>query len=1234
MNKLFFLSLIFILISFASFCQNIGEGLPFIQNYSPDDYQAHAQNWAIAQNDENTMFFGNTAGVLIYDGKFWSRLELPNESAVLSLHKHSNKKIYIGSMSDLGYIFENQTGEYIYASLKDKIPEEHRDFEMIWETISTIDGRILFRSSHKIFLFNPLLETMEIITPERNLYNSFKFSNSIYFWENGKGLIKLSNNKLKKVQSGEFFVQKPIESMLEIDNESALIFCRNNEVYTYYPQGKMIHDSLKFFLPFGNNLGNILEDSRVFCSLKINDSVFALGTTNKGIYFINKNGKLISSLNETKGLQNDAIRCLHKDSFNNLWVATNNGISYIILNSKIRFFNPAVGLEGLLSTATYKDGYYYAATTAGIFVKPPNSSFLRVKNAVGEAFMVKELEGEIYASDEFGLYKLEGIHAKKILDKYTWNLSLLKIEGDVKYYIAGSSDGLYVYQRSGDKWKYMHKVKGYSLYSRYVEVDNDGNIWVAHTHKGIFKVILNSKLNDCEVVEYSTEDGLPANSGNRLYKIKINNENRIVIATKDGIYVFDESVKKFTAQEDIKEALGQPYYIDRVAADYDGNIFLQTNERITALWKQDDGSLKADSSAFLKLEGYAFENIFAPTPEKTLFCSSKGLFVYHKSLEENNHKPFQVSLSEIQFGDSLTKRNFFYSSIEKTFPYEQNSVIFQFAPNYFEESEDVEFSYYLEGFDDEGEWSFWSKENKKEYTNLSEGSYIFHIKAKSIHNQESKISSYLFRILPPWYRTIWSYLLRFFLLLFLIVLAIRMLTNRMKRSKQKLEAIINERTTDLREANELLKEQQTELRQHQEEVLAQKELLIQQNEEISKQKDEIQEKNKQLEKLSIVASKTDNAVMIADKHGKIEWANEAFSAIYDLSIEDFKRNYGDNIFSATTNLKLKQGKEEFLKKKKSINYESYLLKPNGEKKWFQSTLTPILNNQKEITNLILIDTNINHIKEAQIRIKSQNRKLEKQNSLITDSINYAETLQSSILPISKKMDDVFESFVLYMPKDIVSGDFYWWSDLLLDDEFIVAVVDCTGHGVPGGFVSMLGNDMLNNIVKYNGIREPSKVVYELDKRIVKTLKQDVTNNMDGMDLILCQIKKRWEKREVVFVGANRPLIYYSAKDKSIGVFKGWDKTVGGILKIQRDYKFAQKRVVLEEGDTIYLFSDGYASQLDKNENRYGSKKLFKLLENIAPLSLKEQKNILETEIKSFIKDVEQYDDITIWGIKL
>jgi serine phosphatase RsbU (regulator of sigma subunit) len=281
-------------------------------------------------------------------------------------------------------------------------------------------------------------------------------------------------------------------------------------------------------------------------------------------------------------------------------------------------------------------------------------------------------------------------------------------------------------------------------------------------------------------------------------------------------------------------------------------------------------------------------------------------------------------------------------------------------------------------------------------------------------------------------------------------------------------------------------------------------------------------------------------------------------------------------------------------------------------------------------------------------IETQRDVLFAQKNEITDSINYAQRIQSAVLPHPSYMDKVMpEYFVLYKPRDIVSGDFYWIKEV--KNYLIVVAADCTGHGVPGAFMSMLGITLLNEQVGKSRFDKPGEILNRLRKKVKETLAQEgkMEEQKDGMDMALAIINK--ENLELQYAGAFNPLYLVRNKQnlkegeyeekptlESEGFklieFKG-DRQPISVHFEEKD--FTTHEVQLKTGDTIYLFSDGYVDQVGGPKRKKYLSKRFKLsLLNIQSNSMKEQHKFLDKTLEEWSKGYDQIDDILVMGIRV
>ena len=282
----------------------------------------------------------------------------------------------------------------------------------------------------------------------------------------------------------------------------------------------------------------------------------------------------------------------------------------------------------------------------------------------------------------------------------------------------------------------------------------------------------------------------------------------------------------------------------------------------------------------------------------------------------------------------------------------------------------------------------------------------------------------------------------------------------------------------------------------------------------------------------------------------------------------------------------------------------------------------ILENQNEkLEQMVTVRTN---------EVNRQKTEIELKNRDILDNLQYAKRIQEAILPEIKLIYQTLnDSFIIYLPKDIVSGDFYSFSQK--NDKVIIAAADCTGHGVTGAFMSMIGTSVLNQIINENGVTEPAQILKNLNAGIIDALKQSEGEKEihDGMDIALCSLDLK--NSTLKYAGANRPLWIF--KNGEMTMIKPAKSAIGGYQSARKE-EFSQHEIPVSKGDTIYLFTDGYADQFGGPEGKkFLSKRFREILKEIQPLSMSEQQKFLLKAFHDWKGNVGQVDDVLVIGVR-
>ncbi len=979
MNKTSYLILFLLLFQhFWAVSQDVsGSTIPYIQNYDNKDYNTpENQTWAVLQDQRGVMYFGNNYGILEFDGNNWRLIEISNKSAVRSLAIDSTGRVFVGAVGEFGYLQADSTGSIQYVSLLVKIPEEEINFMDVWE-IFIINESVIVKTSGKIFLIK---ENKTIVFKSINGFHvSFFVNNEFFVKERETGLLKLIDDSLQLVPNSDQFVNESLHIMLPYEEDKILIATRERGIFIYNP----IKKNIKFSKPEGfKEIDNFLIKNQVYYGAKINNEQFILGTSQNGLIIIDKSGNILQHFNKDIGLLDIKTLSVYVDPQKNIWAGLNNGISYIVMNSPITLSDEKDGLFGSAYTAIIHKGRLYVATSVGLFRKDPQNNFKALENTKGQGWCLTEINGELFFGHAEGVFIIKDNVAKKIVTnvKTIWNLNKLKHK---PYILAGHNKGLILLEFKNGNWVLKHNIRGFDKSSHIVQEDDNGNIWISHRFNEVCRLKLNQTLDSViELNFYNSNHGLPQDNYNFVFKIKEANQNsRILFGTEKGIYKFNPETNRFVPDEIFNKLFGEEKLIDKFVQDANGNIYFQHGGEKGVLLFQTDSTYILKKTPFLKFKGLYIENISVIDTTTILFCSKDGIVHYNSSIMPDFDISYPVLIRQVLANGKIIFNGTKTNGRIIELPYKKYVIQLSYSALYYEDHNKTQYSYLLKGYDDQ--WSEWSLKTEKEYTNLPEGSYTFNVKAKNVYEKESTIAHYQFEILPPWYRTLLAYIVYFVIILSFIRLYVLLHTRRLKASNIRLEELVKERTSKI----ELQKE----------------ELITQANE---------------LQKLSIVASETNNAIIIMNANADFQWFNNAFNRLFGYSGEEYKKKFGNNLMVASGNPEIKELIAKCISTKQAIDYTAKNITKSGKEIWVHTTLSPVMNNKGEITNLIAVDSDITIIKEAEALIQEQNHEIQEKNVELEQQ---KEELQITLENLKQTQQQLVESKKMASLGNLVAG---------------------------------------------------------------------------------------------------------------------------------------------------------------------------------------------------------------------
>lgn len=939
---------------------------------------------------------------------------------------------------------------------------------------------------------------------------------------------------------------------------------------------------------------------------------------------------------EPRSLSDDMIRSLYLDPTGNLWIGSvGAGINKTNLNApkfehiEKRINNP-YGIRENYVRAMMEDShgnfwlgmvlggmnkYNLATGEFSIFHTKGKTNQTKISNNNIWA-LAEDVDGFIWAGSSFGLNRYDPVSASfsyfnhDPADPTTLsNNDIRCIYSDSRGRLwVGTENGLNIYDEKNTSFSSIfHRPDDpESLSDNYiwnVIEDQDGFIWVA-TNNGLNKM----NGDNFTVTRYVKQPGdTNSLSNNGVRTLFLDKKGRLWIGTQNGLNKYNPEQEGFIRYG---ERDGLPNaFIYCIREDEYAHLWISTNRGLSRFDPERETFKNYD--IYDGVQDYEFNTNSCCINKKgeLFFGGPNGLNKFHPdNLQDNLYEP-PIVITELRIMDKVIESDRALTEIrELNLKYHQNILFFEFSCLDFTNPARNEYAYMMEGFNDD--WIYSGSRRFASYTNLDPGQYVFKIKATNSDGIWSpSIYRINIRITPPFWRTKLFYGACLIAAILGIYLFYKIRTQNLLRAKKLLEKEVAQRTQ--------------KLQMQKEEILTQANAIEAKNEQLKEANQEIIQHRDKLAKLSIVASETDNAVVIASASGKIEWMNDACIRIYGFSDEDVRNILGKSIVETSNNPELPEIMQTSIREKKSMIYESISKNYKGEPFWVQSTLTPILDEQQQVEKLVIIDTDITERKEKENIIQQKNKS-------ITDSINYAKRIQEAILPSKHQLGKLFpDAFVLYLPKDIVSGDFFWISEQ--ENKIIVAAADCTGHGVPGAFMSMVGTSLLNETVNEHHITQPAEVLDRLRQGIIAALKQSDVDSAtkDGMDIALCAFDR--SNHHLEFAGAYNPL--YRVRQGTLDETKG-DKSPIGIHIRGREIPFTNHTIGLETGDMIYIFSDGYPDQFGGPKNKKFTYKRFKeLLTTHSHLPLREQEEVLGATLKEWKGENDQVDDILVIGIR-
>lgn len=788
--------------SFHGFAQH-RVAIPQIINYNNNQYKGGLQNWDIAQDSQGIMYFGNNEGLLTFNGRYWNIFPLPNATVVRSVAIDKNNRIFVGGQDELGYFEADTMGRLRYHSMVNLIPEAEHKFADVWN-IAVRGNEVFFRTNNKIFHYKDGRITVDEAATEWQFLGMAE--GALYAQAMHQGIMRYDGEFWKPLTNHPDLETTVITGIMPYSQDTLLVTTLKNGLY-YLTHNTLIRKK--------TSLDDLFTADRIYCGLPVNADWFVFGTTSAGVLIMDRKNALVQQYVYGEGLQKNNVRKVFIDRNQNLWLALDDGIDFIAVNSAVKYIHP----NKTNPTSSYAirlfNNRLYIGTSNGLYASPidaaqsdislSNASFTEVHHTDGQVWGLNEINNRLLMGHEDGAFEIVGGVARDIYSvPGTWLFQPVSRVFPTSLAIAGTYLGLQLLTFSGEQgFVNAGRVDGPYESLRFVHYDESQHaIWASHPYRGIFKLQLAedyTAVNDSKT--YTEADGLPSTLYNYLFLIK----NKITVATNDGIYEYDAATDSFIPSSLFYERF-KGIELQYLKEDSNGDVWFVNHKKLgVADFSEPNGDTPFTITYFPELNGKVlggYETIYTLNEENIFIGANKGaIHLNYKRYKTAINQP-DILLSRITVIDGKKQEQTLFGGHQTndiaspTVNYQSNSFHFSFSTTLYDQQDNVEFSYMLDGFDNG--WSTWNNRSEKEYTNLPPGRYIFKVKSRNTKGNESTVSNYPFSITPPWYANAVSYTIYATLICLLIFLLFKWQKRKLQQ-KHERELYLNQLELDRRE---------------------------------------------------------------------------------------------------------------------------------------------------------------------------------------------------------------------------------------------------------------------------------------------------------------------------------------------------------------------------------------------------------------------------------------------------
>jgi len=778
-------------------------GIPYMQHYEPKEYNGRPDNQAILQGDNGLMYIGNSRGVLEFDGISWRLIQLPNSSLIRTLAKNEEGKLFVGGFNELGYLEPDSLGFTTFHSIKSYLNPKYQNFNYLHNSF-IIGKQVYFQS--KNYLFRWADNAFKVWSSNTEILYAAEINGTVYLQEKGNGLSRLEDDQIQLITS----FNKGIVSLLPFGDNRMLVATRQDGLFIL--QGANI-----FSFPI--SIDPYIKENGIVQVKKMPNGWITIGTGHGGLVVLDEKLSLINIFDKNDGLLNNSILAQELDNQGGLWLGLDYGIARIELLSPYTIYDERMGVTGFINSITRYKGDLFAASIEGLLrfdgSSPPNKKFQKVP-LVGPSFYLSEIDDELYIASKSGTFNYKEKKAKPINQRRSGALLNSKKDSSILY--LGLFDGLAVLKKENGVWKDFGKIEGIKDDIRELVELEDGKLWMESQIDGVWLVDFyhNDTLDikNPEIKQFLANKELPPGW---LFLHSI--QGKAVFEISGIIYRYNQELDSIMPDNSFGEPFGFKGEIVPKLEDEQGNLWIsgqfskedEEKQRTVSVLEKDGGYVVMPINDKRIVHGVK-KALFPEGLDILWYGGPDGIVRQDLRVAAPNIANFKALIRKIFINsDSIVFGGTQASQKPREWEFGKNTLRFEYASPSYSEITENEYRYYLEGFDKE--WSDWTNETKKDYTQIPEGDYAFRVKTKNVYHQLSKEDNFAFSILPPWYRTWWSYGTYFILFIGSLLLMFQWRSRRLKAHNEALEKLVEVRTSEVSHQASQLKVQAEKLKE-------------------------------------------------------------------------------------------------------------------------------------------------------------------------------------------------------------------------------------------------------------------------------------------------------------------------------------------------------------------------------------------------------------------------------------